>query len=440
VKSLSNLFERKLLWILLGFAFLSTWLAGCTSLIAQPPQVIGEPLPTSQPAQQVLGAISARQVAGFVNKPAGAYVPVIGFGESVSISGDTLVVGASDWNSRNGKGEVFVYQYRLGEWVEQTRLLASDRDDGFQYDQNFGKSVSIYGDTIAVGAPKADDRQVGDNVGAVYIYERRGELWEETTILKASDARPKAGFGRFVQLSADTLIVSLDYGENSVYVYERSGDDWIEQARLSEGGSGSRDWFGPSIAIHGDWLAVGVFLDFQDERGWGTEAVYLYQRDGDEWNQVDTLSVLEEGTGFGSSLAMDTETLVVGAPGDKEAGFMAGAVYLYRLEGQIWRESGKIVAPDSTIMTGFGGFAAVQGDTLVVGAPGDDEHGLWAGSAYLYRREGDTWMVQDKLIPPDESKFGGFFGRPIAVDGDTIVIAAPDEFGNAVYVYEVERE
>jgi hypothetical protein len=51
-------------------------------------------------------------------------------------------------------------------------------------------------------------------------------------------------------------------------------------------------------------------------------------------------------------------------------------------------------------MTGFGGFAAVQGDILVVGAPGDDEHGFWAGSAYLYRRQGDTRMIQDKLIPP----------------------------------------
>jgi hypothetical protein len=428
-----------LLGILFRFAVVSTWLVSCTSLIGQPPQRTGEPLPTSQPSRQEVASLSARQVAGFVNKPGGAQ-PLIGFGESVAITGDTLVVGASNWSSQSGKGEVFVYRHLGGEWVEQTRLLASDRDDGFQYDQNFGKSVSIYGDTIAVGAPKADDRQAGDNVGAVYIFERRGEMWEETAILKAADASPNAGFGRDVMLTDDTLVVSLNYGGNGVYIYERSGDAWIEQARLSEGGSGDRDWFGFSSVILGDWLAVSVFLDFQEERGWRTEAVYLYQWDGDEWNQAATLSALTGGIGFGISLAMDAETLVVGAQGDKEAGFMAGATYLYRLEGEIWRESGKIVAPDSTIMTGFGGFAAVQGDILVVGAPGDDEHGFWAGSAYLYRRQGDTWMIQDKLIPPDESKFGGFFGSRIAIDDGTIVIAAPDEFGNAVYVYEVERE
>lgn len=438
MKIIFGLNTRNIFMMVLGFVISSVCLVGYTSLRSQPSLVTGAPLSTSQPVQLGHSSLSARKVAGFVNKPSSFQPPLVGFGESVAIHGDTLVVGASNWGMVSN-GKVFVYQYRAGEWVEQTRLVASDRDDTIQHDHNFGKSVAIYGDTIAVGAPKADDQQVGENTGAVYIFERRGENWEQTNILKAPDIRPNAGFGRDAKLSDDTLVVTLDYGENGVYIFKRSGDSWIEQARLSEGGSGERDWFGASTAVHGDWLAVSVQFDFEEERGWRKEAVYLYRRDGDDWQKASELSVPERKIFFGSSLAMDGETLVIGAPGDREAGFWAGAAFVYRRDGETWREQAKLIAPDSTIMTGFGSSAAVQGDILVISAPGSSEYGFWSGQAYLYQYQADTWIIQEKLIPPDESKFGGEFGSRIAIDGDTIGIAAPDEFGNAVYIFEVDR-
>src|SRR5512139_2031058 len=130
-------------------AILILTLAACAQM--QPDDQAGAitPVVTTPLAGLDYGPVARITIAEAVNS---------GFGEAVDVSGDTVVVGATDWNVGSGDqyGSVYVYQRAGGEWKQQARLMSSDGQDGFQYDQHFGRSVAIEGDVIMVGAPDAD--------------------------------------------------------------------------------------------------------------------------------------------------------------------------------------------------------------------------------------------------------------------------------------------
>ncbi len=354
--------------------------------------------------------------------------------------GDTLAVGAPEstaWASHH-KGMVFVYQREGQGWAETARLTASDQDDGFQTDLSFGQALGLVADTLAVGAPETKDPESGVNTGAVYLFQRTGSAWMETAILYSPDKTPDARFGDHIAVQESTLLVSVG---QAVYVYERTDSGWQEQARLTVENLTEKDRFGDSLAFDGDRIAVSaIFYDPQTSR-YVSSAVYLYKRTGDGWS-LETNLPPEEGEwpGFGSSLDLDGETLIVGDIGDDSAGFMAGAAYIYEHGPEGWVQQTKLVAGDgplSPFFAAFGTSVDVEGDILLVGAGWDSSQGLVAGSAYLFRKQGDRWIDLLKLWPDEVDYLGGFFGADLRLSGNTLLVAAPSEYGNAVYIYEV---
>lgn len=432
--------------MVVGSVLLFTWLPSCALLPPQvesepdrrsgPPQ--GAPLPVSQPTQPYR-TLAARAVADFEKDPSQPG-DIVGFGESVDISGDWMVVGASDW-SGNHRGTIFVYHKQNGVWSEHSRLTASNRDDRFQYNMYFGKRVAIHGATIAASAYGADHEEIGDNTGAIYIFELDGDNWIETAILEAPNPEAHFGLGYMMAFDGEKLAASGEVGSRGLYVFERNGSIWTAGQRLELSGMGENDmvW---SLVVHGDWLAASYMRVYRGEGeipdiSQVQEKINLFRRVDGEWQNYDRLLVPEAGNTFIRPAAIYEDTLVLagGFPSAMDSG-----VYVYKLIQDDWVLQEKIITPNVGFGSGFRNTAAVMGDILVVASSGDSEDMLWAGSAFVYRFNGDRWVEQVRLKGFGPNTLGGAFGSVLAIDGNLIAVGSPDEFGYKAFLFELYEE
>ncbi len=199
------------------------------------------------------------------------------FGRSVAISGDTVVVGANLDSNPNGSsaGAAYIFQRSGTTWTQQAKLLASDGAS----DQRFGNSVAISAETAIVGASKDDE--AGFSSGSAYVFQRSGTAWTEQAKLLASDASRNDSFGFSVAISGETAMVgaigAADAGTRSgaAYVFQRSGTAWSEQTRLLASDGAAWDDFGWSVAISGRTTVTGA--DGDDDAGFGSGAAYIHE-------------------------------------------------------------------------------------------------------------------------------------------------------------------
>ena len=172
------------------------------------------------------------------------------FGFSTAIDGDLIVVGASgDDESANGAGAAYVFRELGPGFVQEAKLLALDAES---FD-TFGISVSISGDIIGVGAESDDD--VANNAGAAYVFRYDGLTWIQEAKLTASTGTSNDHFGRSLSLDGDRLAVGA-FNRDAAYIYEFEGTDWFETAVLTEPSPNS---FGASVSLDGDSLLVGDY-------------------------------------------------------------------------------------------------------------------------------------------------------------------------------------
>ena len=344
------------------------------------------------------------------------------FGTSVSIDGDTLVVGAlfedSDATGVNGSeenddaldsGAVYVF-VRSGEsWIQQAYLKASNTG---RHD-NFGSSVSISGDTLVVGAPGEDSASTGVNgdqqnnaafnAGAAYVFVRSGGTWIQEAYLKASNTHTEAVFGHSVSLSGTTVLIGayredgILPGSGAAYVFVRDGSEWSQQAYLKASNVGVVDLFGFSVALSGNTAVVGAISEDSgatgvngnqlDESEEESGAAYVFERVGSAWSQQAYIkaSNTQFRDNFGSSVAVAGHTILVGAfkedssatgvngtpiPGVFE--LESGAAYLFARAGTSWSQVAYVKASNTEALDHFGAAVAASGCTFVVGAPLED--------------------------------------------------------------------
>ena len=200
------------------------------------------------------------------------------FGDSVAISNDTVVVGAPHSTRTPEIGSAYVYvRSKNGDWTEHAKLTASDGLIG----DAFGRSVACDVDTIVIGAP-FDDRSGGDvsNGGAyVFIRSNNGD-WTEIVKLSASDGAFDDSFGSSVAIDGDTIVIGAnqvaDESKNGrAYVYTRSGGIWTEQTILAASNGASDDRFGGAVAVDGGNIVVGAYRDDNDN-GKNSGSVYAF--------------------------------------------------------------------------------------------------------------------------------------------------------------------
>jgi uncharacterized repeat protein (TIGR01451 family) len=348
------------------------------------------------------------------------------FGYSVSVSADTAVVGAYQDDTAGGAdaGSAYVFVRTGAMWTEQQKLTASDGAAG----DWFGWSVSVSGDTAVVGA-YVDDTAGGAYAGSAYVFVRSGTLWSEQQKLTASDGTAGNAFGFSVSVSGDTAVVGVPLattaggtGAGSAYVFVRSGTVWSEQQKLTAPDGETNDFFGFSVSVSDDTALIGAYED-NNAGGANAGSTYVFLRSGTVWSQQQKLTAPDGAAGdwFGYSVSVSGDTAVVGAPGaDTAGGVDAGSAYVFLRSGTAWSQQQKLTAPDGAANDSFGSSVSESGDTAVIGAPGDDSS---RGSAYVFARSGAAWGQPQKLTASDGAA-DDWFGYSLSVSGDTAVVGA----------------
>ena len=362
------------------------------------------------------------------------------FGISVAVSGNAVVVGAAleDSNAtgvngnqadnsalNSGAAYVFVRDDD-GIWTQQAYLKASNTD----VDDRFGISVAVSGDTVVVGAYWEGSNATGVNgnegngafrSGAAYVFIRDdGNTWTQQAYLKASNTGSGDVFGNSVSVSGHTVVVgaaledSNATGVNGIgydnsassgaaYVFVRDeGNAWTQRAYLKASNTDDFDQFGVSVAVSGDTVVVGA--DREDSNATGVNG-----------NQADN-------SASGS-----------------------GAAYVFVRDGtSVWSQQAYLKASNTGAFDGFGGSLALSGDRVVVAAPGESsnatgvngnqaDNSASSGAAYVFVRGGGFWS-QQSYLKASNTEVNDDFGFSVAVSGDRVVVAAPGESSNATGV------
>jgi hypothetical protein len=363
-------------------------------------------------------------------------------GWSVSVSGDVAVVGAvfDDCAVGDFCGSAYVYRFNGSTWVQEQKLTASDAAHG----DLFGLSVSVSGDTVVVGAPY-DDGGAGVRCGSAYVFRFKGSAWVQEQKLTASDAAQEDLFGSSVSVSGDAAVVGAHVADcgagfdcGSAYVYRFNGSTWIEEQKLTAPDAAALDFFGGSVSVSGDVAVVGASHD-DCAGGFNCGSAYVYRFIGSTWVQEQKLTASDAvaDDNFGISVSISGDTVLVGAPPDFcGAGDFCGSAYVYRFNGSTWEEQAKLIASPAAPNDQFGQSVSVSGEVAVVGAATD----ACCGSAYIYRFNGSTWTQQAKLTASDAAASDNF-GVSVSVSGDVAVVgtigddcAAGLDCGSA-YVY-----
>lgn len=342
--------------------------------------VIGEPnTPGSSGAVYVYRKNGNSWVEAAVLKASDAQVSD-GFGNTIAISGDMMIVTASRANEN--RGAVYVFQRDKSGWVERARLTAADGTPA----ENFGQAIAISPDLALVGAPSQNGQ-----VGAVYVYRSSPGGWSQAAKLTSTEPKPQHFFGAAVAISGDRLLIG-EPGHNErtgiVRVYARSNEVWQPVAQLAAQGAQKNDRFGLPIVIGGDRVYVGA-TGTNSAAG----AVHAFARAAkSNLEQVERLTAPDaaSGDGFGNAIAAHGSHLLIAAP---RAGQGRGAVY------QMSATPVRLTLPDAAVNDFFGGALATHGSTAAIAAFNDD-HGL--GSVAIYEFTNGRWAATSSLNRPDE--------------------------------------
>jgi len=367
------------------------------------------------------------------------------FGFSVALSGNTAVVGAFlDDNRVSDSGAAYVFEKIGGVWAQTAKLTAAD---GAAFDW-FGFSVAVSGNTAVIGSVFDDDR--GTASGSAYVFEKFGALWSQTAKLTAADGAHSDEFGFSVALSGNTAVIGVKGGDGlvadsgSAYVFEKIGGVWTQSAKLTAADGAEGDQFGYSVAVSGDTAVIGAFLD--NDLGSNSGSAYVFEKIGGVWTQSAKLTAADgaEHDQFGFSVAVSGDTAVIGSRNGDGLVANSGSAYVFEKFGGLWSQTTKLTASDGTQFNEFGFSVALSGDTAVIGARGDDDRGTASGSAYVFEKIGALWSQTAKLTASDGAQFDEF-GVSVALSGDTAVIGArnDDDLGfnsGSAYVFALEGE
>lgn len=434
--------------------------------------------------------------------------------ESAVVDGHTVLVSGTD------EASLYLWNDRTLTWVDGPKLVPGDGSTG----HGFGRSVALSGSLAVVGEPW-DDTQ-GPNTGRVHVFRRDGTVWARERIFSVPGLPDHTQLGSIVATNGTSVLVGYPRHDNrtgTVYLFAGSTEPGLRAPELlapadsSVGFPDTLRWhpaelaeqyelqLSPSPEFDEDVTTAGGLPVtshlLSDDLALDTLRTYFWRvrarnaTDTSRWSEAWAFTTGDQtkihGTDrnpddyFGQSVSMWGDLALVGAPGDDEAGRSAGAVYVYRRDGDVWRQEQKVLSPepyyslgkttatDGTVALAAGnatspyelaqvywqdgavwqeeaqlavyetqwrGFSGptgrdIHGDVVLVGEPFDEERDFESGAVHVFRRSGSTWTYEAKLKPerPEEDDY---FGWSVALEGDVAVVGAMREgLGGAAYVF-----
>lgn len=325
------------------------------------------------------------------------------------------------------RGAAFVYTHENGTWSRQYMMTAGEANQ--QVDEYFGRAVTLSGNTIVVGAPRHNGKSDEDDIarqGAVYVFSSAGSGAVDPLKITV-DGEANYHFGQVLASDAGTVMMG---SRGAVYV-QNPGSAWSQLTKLvasDEQGDPPSAYegvgFGASVAIDGDTAVIGApdgsFV------GSSPGAAYVFTRVNDSWSQNAKLTPSdgESGDNFGASVAISNDTIMVGSTaasitrsngatrGDQ------GAVYVFDRSGSAWSEQAKLTAADGKTFDNFGTSVVIAGDAAVIGTARSG-----VGTGYVFARVSGSWNEQANFTAADDvSNFG--YGRPVVIDGNHALVGA----------------
>jgi hypothetical protein len=400
------------------------------------------------------------------------------FGGGFAVDGDTVAISAlsedsnaigSDGdqtnNTASNAGAVYVFVRSEAGWVQQAYLKASNTEAG----DLFGSNLDLSGDTLVVGAAQEDSAATGvdgkqddnnaTNSGAAYVFTRSAGVWTQQAYLKASNPDAEDWFGFAVAVDGDTAVVGAFYEDSkangingdqaddslneagAAYVFERASGVWHQTAYLKSSAPGRGREFGRRVEVSGPTIVVG-----EPGGGAGGGSAEVFERVNGSWTAQATLTPVNSyGGGFGVSVAIDGDTIAVGAPyeGAQSAEVSgSGAAFVFVRTGATWTQQAVLKPANGDPNDRIGEAIALSGDQVLVGASGDDsaatgingdqqdDSATDSGAAYMFARSGTAWSLK-AYLKPSNTDAGDGFGDELAIDGDIIAVGSFAEDGAA---------
>jgi hypothetical protein len=369
------------------------------------------------------------------------------FGFSAAVDRTTLLVGAhkADINGVEDAGAAYVFVLEANGWQQQAKLFVEPFFEG----DTLGGNVALNNDVAMLGIMKRDDK--GKDSGAVVSFERQQNTWKQTQVFTAPDAKPGDAFGQSIALTDKILVIGAPRNDASgkdsgaAYIYKREGDAWHYQTKITANDGAAGDLFGISVAVDANTILVGA--DLHDEGAENAGAVYVYTLNDNHWKQEAKLVASDAGKTdiFGVRVALSENTALISARRDDidELGVDAGSAYIFERDGNSWKQVNKLISPDGKADDRFGRGVALNGGTAIISAMNHDANGTDTGALYIYKKETTGWINTSKLVA-NNSNPGDQFGWNIALSNNFVVIATPKhdaqgQESGAVYVQDLLR-
>jgi hypothetical protein len=352
------------------------------------------------------------------------------YGSSVDLDGDHLMAGTPSISG--SPGHVFVYQRCPAGWSLGSVLTAAD---SAALDQ-FGWQVAVEGDFALIA--RQDDGILGAQ-GSVYAFTRSGEgEWLQTQKIMIADVGVWA-FGWSISMEGSRAAIGAKGAaslgnKGRVFIFEREEGLWVQKAKIKPSIDNLGDWFGASVALDGDRLAVGA-----PKNGTGRAYVFDRQSDGTWVEQALLVPTIVTPTGdeYGTSVAVQGDTVMVGSPGHDSPFFNGGAIYVYEQGETGWSLTQKLSTLTIGSLPFFGHCLDLEGDELLVSASSNHEQAPGGGAMYLFRRHAGVWTEEAKFFGSNPSSSANF-GHSFARDGDRLAVgapAAPTSFPGRVHLF-----
>jgi hypothetical protein len=344
------------------------------------------------------------------------------FGTSVAVSGTLAVIG-SPWDDTAGINAGSAFIYNLGSSTPTVPVHALSNPNN-AVANGFGGAVAISGMKVVVGA--------GGNNGRAYVYDLAGA---HPTVPIVSMSNPgggwSEGFGGAVAIDGNRVVVgagwtdAVTFDEGRAYVYNLSSNTpAVPAVILRNPGPGSYEYFGSAVAISGDRVVVGAYGENTGDDDTGSAYVFNLTS-ATPGIPVFTLNNPRPGyaDSFGNAVAISGTRVVIGAYRDDDAAYDSGSAFVYDLS------SSTPTVPEVTLYKPnaggtdyFGDSVAISGTRVAVGM------GVGAGSVFIYDLlNGAPATPATILNSPVLPTAGDHFGRGVAMDGATLVVGAPGE-------------
>ncbi len=304
---------------------------------------------------------------------------------------------------------------------EEQKLVASDPN----ISNHFGESVSINnaGNVAIIGGH--NNTHISLSEGAAYIFKKINlTTWGEIQRLVASDPQTLDDFGQVVSINGPGNVAIIgspfeDQGGDSagaVYIFKETGGTWNEIQKLISSDPQSGDQFGDSVSINSPGNIVIVGTPFESQGGNSAGAAYIFKEiNPTTWTQVQKLlaSDPEVDDKFGDSVSINDvgDTVIIGAPLEDQGASDAGAAYIFKSIAGTWEEVQKLTTSDPQLDDIFGTSVSINGpgNIAIIGVTLEDQGASDAGAAYIFKSIAGTWEEVQKIVtndPQAEDNFG----------------------------------